>query len=74
MSLLATILAPETSWMCLILRPWRPMTVPMRLCEMRRRTEVREPVAGAAVGEEGAASDDEAGGEEMATTGFSRIV
>lgn len=32
--------APETSWMALILRPLRPITVPIRLCEMRRRIEV----------------------------------
>lgn len=31
--------APEESWMALILRPWRPMTLPMRLCEIRRRME-----------------------------------
>lgn len=32
--------APEKSWMALILRPLRPITVPIRLWEMRRRIEV----------------------------------
>ena len=34
-SLDATILTPEVSWICLILMPCLPMTVPMRLWEMR---------------------------------------
>ena len=42
----ATIRDAETSWMCLILRPPRPIMVPMRLCEMRRRIEVCALAAG----------------------------
>lgn len=36
----ATIRAPEESWMALIFKPFLPITLPMRLCEMRRRMAV----------------------------------
>ena len=55
----ATIRAPEESWMALIFSPLLPMTLPIRLWEMRRRMAV--------VGEE---ELDVTGGEGVVETSW----
>ena len=50
MSLAAVMRAPEESWMALILRPFLPITLPIKLWEIRRRIEEEGVVALGEVG------------------------
>ena len=46
----AVMRAPEESWMALILRPFLPITLPIKLWEIRRRIEEEGVVALGEVG------------------------